>query len=408
MINKIKFRFITLAMIALFILLGGIITSMNVINFNSIVLDADFKLEMLAQNKGRFPKSYVNKRSYHRFRMTSETPYELRYFSVLLAENGEPVYADTRQIKAIDQEAAIQYAGKAMKSRDGQGFIGNFRFTVSQEESKIRIVFLDCGRDLFTFRKFLISSIVIALGGYLTFFFVILYFSNRIVKPVTESYEKQKRFITDAGHEIKTPLTIVKADVDVLEMEYGENEWLDGIKVQVKRLADLTEDLIYLSRMEEPKSDLQMLEFPFSDVVSETAQAFYALAQTEDKTFECHIEPMLSLFGNEKAIRQLVNILMDNAMKYSPAGGLVSLSLNRQGRHLCLSVMNTTKDPVEEKNLSRIFDRFYRMDDSRSSENGGYGIGLSVAKAIVTAHNGKISAVSQDRNSLQILVRFSL
>ena len=408
MIQKIKIRFITVAMAALFVLLAVIVTGMNMINYNSIVRDADIKLEMLSQNKGRFPEFSPDKRRPIPPGMTPETPYELRYFSVLLTETGELVHSDTSRIKAIDNASAVAYAKKALKEPGSNAFIGNYRFAMSAEGSVLRITFLDCSRDVYAFRSFLISSICMALVGYLIFFFVILFFSNRIIKPVTESYEKQKQFITDAGHEIKTPLAIIKADVDVLEMEYGENEWLDGIQAQVKRLSSLTNDLVYLSRMEETETKLQMIEFPFSDVILEAAQAFHAIAQAQGKDFRCDVEPMLSLNGNEKSIRQLVNILIDNAMKYSPEGGIVSLSVHAQNRSLCLSVFNTTIDPIEKQNLSHIFERFYRMDFSRSSQTGGYGIGLSVAKAIVSAHNGRISAATQDGHSLQINVQFPL
>lgn len=408
MIQKIKIRFITVAMAALFVLLAVIVTGMNMINYISIVRDADIKLEMLSQNKGRFPEFSPDKRRPIPPGMTPETPYELRYFSVLLTETGELVHSDTSRIKAIDNASAVAYAKKALKEPGSNAFIGNYRFAMSAEGSVLRITFLDCSRDVYAFRSFLISSICMALVGYLIFFFVILFFSNRIIKPVTESYEKQKQFITDAGHEIKTPLAIIKADVDVLEMEYGENEWLDGIQAQVKRLSSLTNDLVYLSRMEETETKLQMIEFPFSDVILEAAQAFHAIAQAQGKDFRCDVEPMLSLNGNEKSIRQLVNILIDNAMKYSPEGGIVSLSVHAQNRSLCLSVFNTTIDPIEKQNLSHIFERFYRMDFSRSSQTGGYGIGLSVAKAIVSAHNGRISAATQDGHSLQINVQFPL
>lgn len=408
MIQKIKIRFITVAMAALFVLLAVIVTGMNMINYNSIVRDADIKLEMLSQNKGRFPEFSPDKRRPIPPGMTPETPYELRYFSVLLTETGELVHSDTSRIKAIDNASAVAYAKKALKEPGSNAFIGNYRFAMSAEGSVLRITFLDCSRDVYAFRSFLISSICMALVGYLIFFFVILFFSNRIIKPVTESYEKQKQFITDAGHEIKTPLAIIKADVDVLEMEYGENEWLDGIQAQVKRLSSLTNDLVYLSRMEETETKLQMIEFPFSDVILDAAQAFHAIAQAQGKDFRCDVEPMLSLNGNEKSIRQLVNILIDNAMKYSPEGGIVSLSVHAQNRSLCLSVFNTTIDPIEKQNLSHIFERFYRMDFSRSSQTGGYGIGLSVAKAIVSAHNGRISAATQDGHSLQINVQFPL
>ena len=146
-----------------------------------------------------------------------------------------------------------------------------------------------------------------------------------------------------------------------------------------------------------------MIDFPLSDVVSETAQPFQAPAKTQNKNFSAEIEPTLSFCGNEKAIRQLVSILLDNALKYSPDGGNISISLKKQNKSISLKVFNTAQN-VDTKNLDRLFDRFYRGDKSRSSETRGYGIGLSVAKAIVTSHKGKIAASSKDGNSLTITV----
>lgn len=258
------------------------------------------------------------------------------------------------------------------------------------------------------FRSFLISSICMSLAGSLVFFGIILFFSQRFIKPVAESYEKQKRFITDAGHEIKTPLSILKADADVLELEYGENEWLEDIQAQIHRLSSLTSDLVYLARMEEPDAALPMIAFPFSDVVTETALSFQALAHTQNKTLVCSVPDMLSFTGNEKAIRQLVSILMDNAMKYSPEYGTVCLTVRKMSRHLCLSISNTTLETLTQEHLNHLFDRFYRVDSSRSSQTGGYGIGLSVAQAICSAHSARISVSSKDGQSLEISVLFPI
>jgi len=406
MIQKIKIRFIALAMSALFILLTFIVTGMNVVNYNSITSGADAKLELLSSNHGIFPEFGADKKWPMPSIMTMETPYESRYFSILFAPSGEVLHADTSRIKAVDASAAIQYAHKAISTNHTSAFIDNYRFLISVEGGAVRISFLDCSRDISTFRDFLLISVGMALAGYIGFFFVILFFSNRFLRPVTESYEKQKQFITDAGHEIKTPLAIIKADVDVLEMEYGENEWLEGIQAQVKRLAGLTNNLVYLSRMEETEERLQKIDFPLSDVISETAHAFHGVAQAKGTNFQCCIKPLLTLNGDERSIRQLVSILLDNAMKYSPNGGFVSLSAEKQGRHIYLSVFNTTIDPVEKQNLPHIFERFYRLDSSRSTQTGGYGIGLSVARAIVSAHNGRITATTQDGQSLQIHILF--
>lgn len=234
--------------------------------------------------------------------------------------------------------------------------------------------------------------------------FLLLILSRRIVRPMAESYEKQRQFITDAGHELKTPMTIISADADLAEMECGENQWLTDIRRQAQRLTALTNDLIYLSRMEEEQPKLQYIDFPISDVVEEMAQSFAALARSQDKDFQVQVQPMLSFQGDEKGIRQLVSILLDNALKYSPTGGQLALRLEKQGRNLLLTVSNTGAQPMEQDKLPHLFDRFYRTDQSRNSQSGGYGLGLSIAKSIVSAHKGKIRAESHDGTQLSIQV----
>ena len=204
MIQKIKIRFIAVAMAALLVLLTLIVTGMNIVNYNSIIRDADIKLELLSQNKGRFPEFFPDRPRHLPSNMTPETPYELRYFSVLLTSDGKLVQTDTSRIKAIDSTSAVQYATRILKTGKQYGFMENYRFHTVTEENAIRIMFLDCSREVFSFSLFLISSICMALVGYLIFFFVILFFANRITKPITESYEKQKQFITEPNQQNRT------------------------------------------------------------------------------------------------------------------------------------------------------------------------------------------------------------
>ena len=401
MLNRIRIKFITLSMTALFVLLFVIIAGMNVVNYRTIIGEADATLFMLSENKGKFP-TFAGK-ELPPF-MSQETPYETRYFSMVMSHNKELIDADISRIVEVDVKKAYEYAISVMKMEEESGFIEQYRYISQKENGLQRITFLDMGRKMYSYQTFLKTSIVIGALGYIGFFLVIVIFSRKIVRPVAESYEKQRRFITDAGHEIKTPLAIIKADVDVLEMDWGENEWLEDIQKQAKRLAGLTNDLVYLSRMEEEEKDMQMIEFPFSDVVQETVSSFQALTKTQNKNLQCTIPPLMSLTGNEKAIRQLINILIDNAIKYSPEKGLIFVDAKKQGKNLILSVFNTTQTPVPKEKLDMIFERFYRLDDSRSTMTGGYGIGLSVAKAIVSAHNGKINAVSDGDCAIKIVI----
>lgn len=279
-----------------------------------------------------------------------------------------------------------------LQTGDERGFLDTFRYAKIAEGDSIRITFLDCGRKLDAFRNFLTASILMAATGFVIVFVVISFFAGKFIRPIAESHEKQKRFITDAGHEIKTPLTIINANVDLLEMDVGQNECLQDIRQQAKRLTALTNHLVCLARMEEAEHTLPMIVFPVSEVIEETAMPFKTLSQVQGKTFQCEVQPLLSMQGNDKAISQLVSVLMDNALKYSPVGGIIALRFVRKNKTLLLTVANTTETLVPPEALSRVFDRFYRTDPSRNSETGGHGIGLSLAKAIVAAHGGKISA----------------
>ena len=260
------------------------------------------------------------------------------------AGNGHAVLAgkamlgtDTGMIAAVDQSTAAEYAREVWGSGRSRGFLGDYRFICSGEAGGVRVIFLDCGRGLSNFRAVLLASISISLLGLLAVLLLLVLFSGRIVTPVAESYEKQRRFITDAGHEIKC---------------------LTDIKRQTQRLTGLTNDLIELSRMDEERPQLSCIEFPLSDVTEEVVQSFQGPAKAKKKELVMEIQPLLSFTGDENALRHLVSILMDNAVKYSPEGGRISAVLEKEGRFVKLTVSNTTAQPVEKEQLNRLFDRF--------------------------------------------------
>ena len=409
MFKKLQIRFIALSMASLLAVLLVIMGAINIMNYRHVVQRADATLALLAENGGSFAAPDMDGKPPMGMRrgMSAETPYESRYFSVLLSADGDAQAVDTGRIAAVDSLNAVQYAQRVFKSGKASGFLEDYRYTVVTEDGGTRVIFLDCGRDLETFRSFLLASAGVSLLGLISVGALIVAFSGRIVKPVAESYEKQKRFITDAGHEIKTPLAIISADAEVLQLDLGEdNEWLQDIQKQTQRLAGLTNDLVYLSRMEEQQGGAQHVAFPVSDVVLEQAQSFRALAKTQGKSFTETVTPMLTLCGDEKAVRQLTSILLDNAVKYTPEGGKIRLTLEKQGRSIALTVYNDASVPVPRAELPRLFDRFYRTDPSRSSETGGHGIGLSIAKAIVNAHKGRITAATEDERSLTVTALF--
>jgi len=414
MIKKLRIKLVAASMISLMAVLFSIMGTVNYLNYTSIIDKADDILTVLADNNGRFPSSGLDSffdGFFGRDQMSPEIPYESRFFSVVMVENknGKKILSiDTAHIAAIDAKTAGEYAIQALTSESIKGFTEKYRYLIKEHETYTRVIFLDCTRDLDTFESFFIASIAISAIGLISIFILIFFLSGRIVRPVSESYEKQKRFITDAGHELKTPLTIIDADAEILEMELGEeNEWIKDIKAQTKRLATLTGDLIYLSRMEEENMKLQTIDFPLSDVTSETASSFQSLAINKNKTIVCDIEPMITVNGDEKAIRQLISVLLDNAIKYSSESSSISLTLQSQGKYVILNVSNMT-DGISNDDIPHLFDRFYRADSSRNSSTGGHGIGLSIAKAVVNAHKGKISAFSPDGKLLSISVMLHL
>lgn len=405
MIKKLRMKFIAIAILSTVLVLFIILGIINLLNYREAVERTDVVLELLLENQGRLPKDSYKIAKKKNSAITPELSFESRYFSVYVSKNGQIEQMDLGNIAAVDEEMAQEYVQKVQTSSKEKGFISNYRYAIEKTSEGTRIIFFDCTRYMESFERFLVTSIFVSVCGVAAIFILVVCLSKKAIEPVLESYEKQKRFITDAGHEMKTPLTIIDADASVLEMEYGTNEWLQDIQAQTKRMTRLTKDLIYLSKMEE-NTKLQMIDFPLSEVILEVAQSFQSLAVVQKKKFVLKVEPMLSLLGDEKAIRQLISILLENALKYSGENGTIKLTAEKKGKNIYIMVYNTAHF-IKRKNLEQLFDRFYRTDESRNSQTGGYGIGLSIAKAVVSAHKGKITASTQDEKSLLITVILS-
>jgi len=222
---------------------------------------------------------------------------------------------------------------------------------------------------------------------------LILLLSKRAVKPIAESYEKQKQFITDANHELKTPLTLILTNLDIAESELGKNEWLADIRSEGNRMTELVNQLVALSRMDEESYALNISQVPLGKIVSDTVSEFEPLAVSRGKTLGADVDTALTCLGDENLLRRLIGILLDNAIKYCDYGGDIVVTLHRH-RHTVLTVENTYA-AVGELALNRLFDRFYRADKARTFQ-GGYGIGLSMAKSIVEKHKGEITAYKKD------------
>ncbi|MCR5283036.1 MAG: response regulator [Lachnospiraceae bacterium] len=197
---------------------------------------------------------------------------------------------------------------------------------------------------------------------------------------------------------------VIKAARGVGYLVEGDNEWLQSIRNQISRLSSLTEKLVFLSRMDEENTKLEMQEFSLSKTVTEVAESFLPVARAREKELDIFVEEGISFVGNEGTVSQCVSLLVDNAMKYSNDGGKIRVSLKRSAKNKKEILVFNTVDEIEVGNHDVLFERFYRSDASRSTKTGGHGIGLSVVKAIVTAHRGKVTAESKDSTSIEFRI----
>lgn len=417
MIRDLRKKFILVAMLSTMLVLTAIMGVVNFSNYREMLDRADEMTALLEQNDGKFPEEP----SWHeqddtetppakpendekdKSRFSVETPFETRYFTVTVDENGEVTDCDLDRIAAVDEETAEEYTQTAQQKNKTTGFQGIYRYRVTETEDGAKYVFLDCRREISNFRTVLVTTISVSLLGLAAVFVLVVIFSRMVFRPVEESIQKQKRFITDASHELKTPLTIIDANTEVMEMESGESQWTKSTRKQIQRLSGLVQQLVTLSRLDEEKGLEEKCEFNLSEAVSECVQPYESLAQTREKNLTLNIEEDITYTGDERSIRQLAGILMDNAVKYFSENGNITLTLKKKGKKIFLEVYNDADDLPQGK-LDVLFERFYRLDSSRNSGTGGSGIGLSVAKAIVQAHKGKITAENKNGRGLTITV----
>ena len=248
----------------------------------------------------------------------------------------------------------------------------------------------------------ILNVLLASCGGgvfcWLLMLLLVFLLSKRTIRPIAENMEKQKQFVTNAGHEIKTPLAIIMANTYAMELHNGENKWSRNIRAQTVRLTGLMQNLLTLSKMDEDGVVLPMTEFSFSLLLEEVLDTFYEMAKAKRVSVQVDLQEKLFVKANRESLMQLVSILMDNAVRYTPVNGTISVLLQKKERGVCFQVKNTL-DSASDIELDRLFERFYRGNAARTQETGGYGIGLSAAKAIVDAHKGKISAYYENNET---------
>ena len=373
--------------------------AVNVINIYQTDMDIRSILRTIANNGGVLPNSYIETderfsnifNPFGEMHLNIETPYSTRYFVVELKDN-LVTKISTEHIAAVDNTKAFEYAHAVYRQNEpGFGTIDIYRYYYTTDGHRSMIIFLDWQRDLARCLALAFISLFVSLVTITVLAVMVYWLSKKAMKPVAASIEKQKQFITDASHELKTPLTIIAANAEVLEMCEGENEWTTSIKNQTTRLSHLVKNLVELSKLNEMQDEKSRSSFNISLAFMETASNFETTAAVANKNFSFSAADDLQYYGNEAEIRQLITILCDNAIKYTDECGFIKMNLYKSGKNIILESYNTC-EYIDPKTVSHLFDRFYRADSSRArdTKTGGYGIGLSIAQAIVHRHKGKI------------------
>lgn len=420
MLKKMRRRVICAAMLAFFSVIVVIAVLVNIVNYFVETKRADETLTYIAgfeereapgerppdkpgRGQGPGPGPGDNGPPSFRELPDVEANYMTRFFIVRFREDGTASSAFTDFIASIDEKEAINYAQQILKKGKTHGYYKEYRYLNTKINGRRVVVFLNSIREIQYMRSLRILTIIIAEISLIALFPLVYLFSGKAIKPIVRNVEMQKQFITDAGHELKTPITSISTSLEVLTMEHGEDEWTDNIKNQIGRLSKLVHELVALSKMDEATPFNEKEHFSLSDMLWEVVEVYQPQIKASGKTLNTNIGEDIAILGDKAAMEQMVSVLLDNAVRYSSPESEIRLSLTKKKSHTVLEVFNKCNyetPPDEEK----LFDRFYRPDESRSSESGGSGIGLAIAKAVAETHGGTIEARCPDGKDMTITV----
>lgn len=408
MIYDLRKKFIkicSLSFLAVLLIMMAAIFISNEVRQNKML---DMMADAISENGGEFPKHdtpefhHLEQRQPMPNFINAETPFTTRFFQVHFDANGNLKSAETAFISKISQTDAQNYAEIVLQKNKSRGWYQDYRYKVYEKNDETIVLFINGSMFRSTTGTYLFSTMSVFVICSLTVMLLITVISKRAVKPVAESYEKQRQFVTDANHELKTPLTLILTNVDIAESEIGQNEWLSDIRSEGQRMSVLVNQLVTLSRMDEYKAGSEFKDFCISDCVADTVSDFSELAEMKGKRVIADIAQNLFIHGDEAQIRQLTSILLDNAVKYCDENGSIEVILKKKKR-LILLISNTYKD-VDQLQLGKLFDRFYRADQARTA-GAGFGVGLSIAQSIAEHHHGTIKAEKRGEDMICFKVK---
>lgn len=405
MFKSLRRKFITTAVGSVAVVIAILAIALNFINYYKLEERIDTTL-LDASKSQALIKIFAEDGDDLIITKNSSSTTDYNGFSIAKVDDSGRIIKTYRDDTLIPNQDALQSKViEALKEGKTSGFIGSYRFLKAETNVGNLILFLNCQRELDSQHSFEKNSLLISIGVIASVFVLIVLISKRVIAPIQETYIKQKQFITGASHELKTPLAIISSNADVLEMMNGDSKWTQNIHNQVDRLTSLVNSLVVFSRMEE-KDTVERTRFDLTNALESRIEDFNELADFQKKNIVTDIDPDLYYFGEEASIVQLMDILLENAIKYAPEDSSISVSLKKNRKYAILKVSN--KAEVKKGDLSKVFERFYRLDESRNSAIKGYGIGLSMAQLIAEKHKETIRAYAPEDGIFKIEVRFTL
>ena len=405
MFKSLRRKFITTAVGSVAVVIAILAIALNFINYYKLEERIDTTL-LDASKSQALIKIFVEDGDDLIITKNSSSTTDYNGFSIAKVDDSGRIIKTYRDDSLIPDQDALQHKViKALNSGKTSGFIGSYRFLKAETNVGNLILFLNCQRELDSQHSFEKNSLLISIGVIASVFVLIVLISKRVIAPIQETYIKQKQFITGASHELKTPLAIISSNADVLEMMNGDSKWTQNIHNQVDRLTSLVNSLVVFSRMEE-KDTVERTRFDLTNALESRIEDFNELANFQKKNIVTDIDSDLYYFGEEASIVQLMDILLENAIKYAPEDSSISVSLKKNRKYAILKVSN--KATVQKGDLGKVFDRFYRLDESRNSAIKGYGIGLSMAQLIAEKHKETIRAYAPEDGIFKIEMRFTL
>lgn len=430
MIRKLRRKFIQITMTSVFAVLFLIIAAINGVNIYQNNKSTDSITQMLFENDGAFRKDALTPETNlpaadmsrpqppqkednfsDRFHNRKELPFSTRFFTIRLDFSREILSYDLSSIASVNPADLDGFAETILDRGKQVGWVQTYRYRLEETNNGYFIIVMEATMMRSSILSVLAITLTVGLFAFLIVFALVALFSKRAILPISETYDKQRQFITDASHELKTPLTVIAANTEILSLTYGENEWCEGILRQSGHMRSLINQMIQMSKLDEGKQTLVFENFNLSDAVYDTALSFSSVAAARNLTLETDIAPEIFFCGNETALRQVVAILTDNAVKYCDEKGRILVSLKQTsgnfGREkLSLCVRNTFCGAAA-LNTGKLFERFYRADQAHTAGNS-YGLGLSIAKSIVEHHRGKIEAVNVNGEEIAFSITFQV